>query len=94
MLVEFGKITQTKVTISPQIKLPSTTEIHICQKSRPRRTAKHVPLQTPVRGTGKATNKRTYSIFIMIFLTEPVCLCALMNELVFLISSVKNLIIL
>ena len=62
-----GTIELNKVIISPATIFPKITIRHVSQKLSPKTTAKHVPVHTPVKGRGMATNKNTLAIFIIMF---------------------------
>lgn len=62
MFVALGKILHMNVTIRPQNTLPKITVAQVHQKFRPIKTAKQVPVQTPVSGTGKETKSTTVNI--------------------------------
>lgn len=64
MFVKFGKIEQIVIIIIPATKFPSITVIHVSIKLKLSSTAIAVPVHTPVKGSGIATNKNTPNIFI------------------------------
>lgn len=92
MVVADGNSVQINVTINPQVRLPASTAIQLCQKFNPSKIAKHVPVHTPVNGTGNATNKNTTSILDNI---ERFLFSTFSDSfwLLILIPSVKKLII-
>ena len=62
--VESPNKAETRVIIAPAKIFAGITHKHVCQKLRPKTTAKQVPVQTPVSGKGIATKIKTLKNFI------------------------------
>ena len=81
MLVKLGKMLHTKVIISPAQRFPTITMPHVCQKLNPNITPIQVPVQTPVSGSGTATNKNNPTTlsqnFLLIVFASTFSVCSI-----------------
>ena len=58
-LFNHGKNSKTSVMVRPAIIFPPITLMQVDKKSKPKNIATHVPVHTPVKGKGIATNTNT-----------------------------------